>query len=236
MRRIALVALILSLAAFSCGKGPKGAASASSIYTYAGPSVAKIELLKGGSGSGFFMRDSKGKKVVVTNAHVCQVAGATLRVRPSVTGKPFLARVLRISYYMDLCTLSVPKDDKHPVLPISALPALPGSQVFAVGHPLGYALAVTEGIVIGEHKIDILYPMEFCGPMMGEPVQTMFGEEACGRRMPAQTISARILPGNSGGPMLNAKGEVVGVDFASDPLGGSALPLRYLKRILSLTK
>jgi serine protease Do len=236
MRRFASILFISSLFLASCGRQPIKLLTSGAMYTFAAPSTAKIERLEGGSGSGFFVTTGSGRQVVVTNAHVCGQSGKTLRVRPDGNARAFLSSVLRISYRYDLCTLSVPKggDVRSPSLIVAKERASLGTHVYAVGHPAGLPLSVTEGIIVARMKEPVGYPSSFCAPGLGEMIQDPLSGPFCGRDMESQVVTALVIPGNSGGPLLNEQGEVVGVVFATSPVGGAALPLRSLRHLLSL--
>jgi S1-C subfamily serine protease len=227
MRRIAL--LFLASLVLSCHMRFT-ASSPSDIYSFVAPSIVKVERLTGGSGSGFYVQGLTGK-LIITNAHVCDGA-EVVRIIPSKSGEPFNAVVKSITYDDDLCAISAPDGDKHPALELAKHEEARGNAVYAVGHPVGAPLTVTMGILVSEQQIEIGYPESFCGPSRGEMVPGFLGEMMCVRHMPALQTTARIMPGNSGGPLVNAHGEVVGVDFATDDLGGNALPLSLLQNLL----
>jgi len=128
---------------------------------------------------------------VVTNAHVVRRREVALRL---VDGRLVHARVLARDPDADLALLGVPGTG----LP-SATPAEPGSVrigsfVAAVGHPLGVRGALTTGIVCAMGPID-----------------------RSGRAWIQADL--RLAPGNSGGPLADAAGHVVGVNSrAAGPL------------------
>lgn len=88
-------------------------------------------------------------------------------------------------------------------------PPIRGDDVVAVGYPGGRELRFTDGRVLGEMSIDLF-----------------------GRAAPAIRVSNEIRPGNSGGPLLDDQGRVVGVVFAIDRQSGDglAVPLDALER------
>ncbi len=160
-----------------------------------------------GVGSGVIV-DSAG--YIVTNAHVVQGAQRIVVVLPAaVAGRTVRQDSTRKRIY-PAYLLGVHPESDIAVLKIDAasLPALPlraaarvkqGELVFAVGSPQGLASTVTMGVVSSAaRQVDLDAPLLF--------IQT----------------DAPINPGNSGGPLVNAEGEVVGINtFILTGSGGS---------------
>ena len=143
---------------------------------------------RGGAGAGFIW-SSDGS--VMTNHHV--VAGSGGKVEVVLTDdRSFDAEMVGSSRRLDLAMLrlrGVPAKDL-PTPPVGDSGALRvGELVFAVGHPWGRRGAVTAGIVSGLGSV-------------GRPV---------GRARYVQS-DTYLAPGNSGGPLVNARGEVIGVN------------------------
>jgi serine protease Do len=143
-----------------------------------------------GSGSGIIW-DSSG--IVVTNAHV---VGNSRQLRVELWDKrAYEASIRSIDYGQDLASLQI-KGAGLPAAEIADSEGLRvGELVIAVGNPLGFTGALTTGVV---HAI---------APMNG------------GRRRWIQA-SVRLAPGNSGGPLADARGRVIGINtMVSGPLG-----------------
>jgi serine protease Do len=131
-----------------------------------------------------------GAEAVVTNHHVVAGARRALRVI-GVDGRVHAARVREASRPLDLALLDVPGAGLLPA-PIGRAARLRvGELVFAVGHPWGDLWIVTAGVVSA------------LGPLPGS------GPEAARSYIRSDV---RLAPGNSGGPLLDARGEVVGVN------------------------
>lgn len=166
-----------------------------------------------GLGSGFFF-DYQGKKYVMTNTHV--VAGAQqLTVRTS-DGKDYQARLVTASD-QDLAVLEVigaPAD--QPTLPLGNSDTAPvGSWVIAIGSPFGIDNTVTVGVISRKG----FTPIDEQGRDL---IQT----------------DASINSGNSGGPLLDLGGNVIGInEMIFSPtqtnLGiGFAIPINQAKQML----
>jgi serine protease Do len=159
-------------------------------------SVVEIRL-ESSVGTGF----TWGVDVVVTNAHV--VRGDRVEVRLP-DGQTRSGRVRVADRARDLAVLDVPG------LGLSAVrcrdPALlrPGEALFAIGHPLGVRHALSSGVLHG------------LGPLPdGYPVAAEL------RRRIWVQADLRLAPGNSGGPLADAQGRVIGINTMI--VGGLAL-------------
>ncbi len=147
-------------------------------------------------GSGFII-DSNG--VIVTNRHV--VAGADIISVAFADGRAAVATVTGFGGALDLALLRVDVDRKLPALAFGDSSQLRiGERVFTIGNPLGVGISVGEGIVSALDRNVGMSPYD-------ELVQT----------------DAPINHGDSGGPMVDTAGKVIGVDTALiSPTGGSA--------------
>lgn len=182
---------------------------------FGGPSqfqtIPQEELLKG-QGSGFIISDSGD---ILTNAHV--VDGAD---KVSVTlkdGRSFAGIVEGVDDITDLAVIHI--DTQGEALPISRLgdsdQVEVGDWAIAVGNPLGLDNTVTLGIVS---------TLKRSSAAVGIP----------DKRIDFIQTDAAINPGNSGGPLLNAQGEVIGINTAirADATGiGFAIPINKAKSI-----
>jgi serine protease Do len=150
-----------------------------------------------GLGSGFIIHQDG---LVLTNEHV--VKGATEVVVTLSDGRDFAAEVVGTDEVNDLALLRLATEGV--ALPIAPLgdsrDLLIGEWVVAIGNPFGYLLSnteptVTAGVVSGIGRNII--PTE---------------DEARGYYLGMIQTDASINPGNSGGPLVNAEGEVIGVN------------------------
>ena len=164
-------------------------------------------------GSGFII-DKQG--LVVTNNHVIQGAED---IFVSVNGsKEYKAKVIGKDPYMDLAVLKIESNEKfQPVSFGDSDKARIGDWVIAIGNPFGFGGTVTSGIISSRNRdIGLTRYDDF--------IQT----------------DASINVGNSGGPLFNLNGEVIGINTAiiapgsSGSIGiGLAIPSNSASKVIS---
>jgi serine protease Do len=134
-----------------------------------------------GSGSSFYLKD---KKIFVTNYHVVgQFKQVSLQDQQ---GRRYLANVIMANPHDDIAFLKTEEDfDVTPLTCQGIAQVMRGEKVYVAGYPFGMPFTVTEGVI-------------------SAPNQVMDGKNYI------QTDAA-VNPGNSGGPMINARGEVIGI-------------------------
>ena len=161
-------------------------------------------------GSGFII-DEKG--IVITNNHVIKGA-EDIFVR--VNGENFKAKVLGADSGMDLAVLKIESNNNfRPVKFGDSDNARIGDWVIAIGNPFGLGGTVTSGIISARNRSIGLSRYE-------DFIQT----------------DASINQGNSGGPLFNMKGDVIGINTAilgqSGSIGiGFAIPSNSAKKVIN---
>jgi S1-C subfamily serine protease len=166
-----------------------------------------------GEGSGFII-DSDG--ILLTNAHV--VSGADTVNVTLKDGRKFKGEVRGIDEPSDLAVVKI-NGRNLPVAPLGHSEDLQvGDWAIAVGNPLGLDNTVTLGIISTLNR---------SSAQVGIP----------DKRLDFIQTDTAINPGNSGGPLVNAQGQVIGINTAirADAQGiGFAIPIDKAKQIQSI--
>ncbi|AFZ46565.1 HtrA2 peptidase [Cyanobacterium stanieri PCC 7202] len=165
-----------------------------------------------GQGSGFIV---DGSGIILTNAHVVSEADkVTVTLKD---GRKFSGEVTGTDQITDLAVVKV--DSQGELLPTAALgdsdAIKVGDWAIAVGNPVGLDNTVTLGIISTLHRSSSEVGIS-------------------DKRIDFLQTDAAINPGNSGGPLLNANGEVIGINTAirADAMGiGFAIPINKAKEI-----
>lgn len=197
-------------------------------------SIVKVLNFEGtGGGTGWVADAKKGRKVIVTNDHVCSVQkGGFVRIERD-DGTPSLNRVLKRNFERDLCLV---EGVDAPSLKIAREPAKRFDTVKVLGHPGLRPTAPATGTYTGPGIIHLGLEPDSSGncPKMADKVGSFFGV-FCVVPMEIGYTTVPIMPGNSGSPITNTDGEVIGVINSADSTGnqGMFIPLNYLKDMLN---
>lgn len=169
-------------------------------------SLVRVSNSEVGGGSGIIW-SSEG--LILTNAHVVHAQSPTVTLPD---GRELRATVRAHDPKRDLALLAV-KATGLPAMPLGESEHLrPGTWVFAVGHPWGVANAVTAGVIIGG------------GADM---------PELTGTQRDWLMVSLMLRPGNSGGPLVDAAGRMLGVNtIMTGPAVGGAVPVHIVRQFL----
>lgn len=168
------------------------------------------ERVERGTGSGFIL-NSNGQ--IVTNAHVVEGADTVNVVLKD--GRTFKGKVLGSDRLTDVAVIKIEANNLPAVTLGNSEQLKPGEWAIAIGNPLGLDNTVTTGIISATGR---------SSSQVGVP----------DKRVAFIQTDAAINPGNSGGPLLNASGQVIGVNTAiiQGAQGlGFAIPINTAQRI-----
>ena len=176
-----------------------------------GTTVKNTQEVAKGSGTGFLI---SADGLILTNKHVVEIGDpATAEFRISLNNKKqYYAKLIGKDPLNDLAVLKI-FDKNLPYLEMGASSRLPiGTTVMAIGNALGhYNNSVTKGIVSGLNR-DV----------------TASGPNGLASLANLIQTDAQISEGNSGGPLINLDGKVVGINVAVDNSGNGlsfAIPI-----------
>jgi S1-C subfamily serine protease len=166
-----------------------------------------------GQGSGFIL-DKEGH--ILTNNHVIDNAQ---RVEVTLADKhKYKATVVGVDRQHDLALLSINAPNLVPATLAESNGLMVGQRVYAIGNPFGLSGTMTRGIISAIRSI---------GVQGGAPIED------------AIQTDAAVNPGNSGGPLLNSRGEVIGVTTLIASAGadqsagiGFAIPINTAKAVI----
>ncbi len=166
--------------------------------------VRNLSCVGVGTGSGFAIDD----RTLMTNRHV--VAGASELEVNTWDGRTLRVSAAEVGVLGDVAFMEV--DGELPVVGDLDGSAPTGSEIAAVGYPLGGAFTIAEGVVIDRIPGDAF-------EVPGEIVR----------------INADVQPGNSGGPLLDNQGRVVAVVYAIEIATGFglAIPIDTVDELLA---
>lgn len=185
--------------------------------TYVVPCQQGTQSRQVGGGSGFFVSQDG---LILTNKHVVSDAGASYTVF-TTDGKRYPAVVRRIDPVEDLAIIQV-KSDGFPVIALGDSDAVRlGQTSIAIGNALGeFNNTVSVGVISG----------------LNRSVTAMARSGAAVRLAGMVQTDSAINAGNSGGPLLNLRGEAIGITtaVASGAQGiGFALPSNRAKALVA---
>jgi len=147
------------------------------------PSLVVVTGHRYGAGAGIIW---SADGIVLTNNHV---VGRRASIVVLHDGREFESRMLARDPDQDLALLSIDAAGLAPLQPAGSPPRV-GELVYAFGHPWGQRNSVTRGVVSA----------------------VITAHTRTGKSLPVIRSDAPLAPGNSGGPLVNARGEVIGIN------------------------
>jgi putative serine protease PepD len=205
---VALVVVIALLALNGESSGSKAAASPSAsaspsstasptvsdIYQHVGPSVAVVQTAKGALGTGVI--EDKAGDVLTANHVIADGSAITITF---ADGTKSAATVAAADPTSDIATLT-PATLPQPLVPATiGGGAVVGAAVVAIGNPLGLSYSVSSGVVSGLNRTAKTDNGQFSGLIQ---------------------FDASVNPGSSGGPLIDGKGDVIGIVVSIAEPGG----------------
>ena len=147
------------------------------------PGVAMIGMDYQGGGAACII----GPDLLLTNNHVCQSSELHVQFEGKFEG--IAGEVIERNESLDLALIRCSTGNRAALERARPGSTRPGELVFAVGHPLGHPYVVTGGVV---SSLDLFKTDQ--------------------REITIVRSDAQLLPGNSGGPLINAAGQIIGIN------------------------
>jgi len=193
-----------------------------------------------GGGTGFAVKAASGKEFIATNKHVCDAAINGWMKVSQQDGITAFKRVVYKDNIHDLCLIE--GDSRLDSLDIGSIPKK-GEIIHIVGHPGLRQLTVSSGEFIGRDTVHLIDNVKSRAQCKGEVIeappimQILLGIEfICVRSYPSFATTAVAYPGNSGSPVVNKYGNVIGVLFAGSTQqerDNHIVPIQDLARVLN---
>ncbi len=174
------------------------------------------------SGSGFIISTDG---LVATNNHVIESFDSL--IVKTYDGNYFPAEIVMIDYKNDLAILKIINSEEINFQAIKfgeSDSVKIGNNVYCIGSPLGFEYTISDGIIAGIRKEE---KVKFRDYDTWETVEKVFDKVI--------QITAAISPGNSGGPLFNGKGEVIGIVTYTYEFYGNlnfAVAINALKKLI----
>ena len=153
------------------------------------------------TGTGFIYKKAKGMAYIITNNHVIDGADKA-QIEFNDSDKKIDAKIVGGDKYADIAVLTIDDSDEYKTVEIGDNEVLKlGDTIFTVGTPMGssYKGTVTKGILSGK---DRMVEVNVSGNTSGSTADYY---------MKVIQIDAAVNPGNSGGPLCDVSGNVIGV-------------------------
>ena len=206
------------------------------VYVQLRESVVQIQVGERGIGSGIVWQIEKDGEtgtdaaLIVTNAHVVRAARQDSFLVKLPDGRRVEANLVGSDPTTDLAALRVRADGLRPAEIGDSAVLRVGELVIAVGSPYGREGALTLGVVAARAPADENISLE---PAEEErPAAHRRGSGAEFHGIEVIQADIRLYPGNSGGPLADARGRVVGVNAMVGGGLGFAIPSRIVRQFL----
>ena len=161
---------------------------------------------QGGNGAGVIWR-ADGQ--IITNSHVAREGRAEVVL---ADGRKYVGIVAARHPTRDIAILKIAEDDLPAIDVGDSSRVRPGQLALAIGHPRGFRSAVTAGIVVASGQAATEE-----GPRTGDMLQA----------------DVALAPGNSGGPLVDAQGRVIGINTMVSGKLALAIPSQAVERFVT---
>ena len=216
-------ACLLALSLFLVIQAPR--IHRATLRSYVGSKVVRVVDKSGRhGGTGFYVQAPSGLSYILTNSHVCDLQDKGIVHIVDHDGAPMVPhKVLEDSDTSDLCLI---EGDGRSGLGIGS--ETMGEIVYLIGHPKLQPLTMGSGELVGQDIMQVFDHFEPTKDSCNKPkhrrvkIDMLFlPMEACIISINSYLSNIVALPGSSGSPLVNYRGQLVGVLYAGDAEGGN---------------
>lgn len=197
------------------------------LRSYTAGKVVKITEVSGrAGGTGFYVKASSGTTYILTNSHVCHLAvDGVVYVSNDQDGSRIPHAIVEDADFTDLCLIDAGLTHPRGIsLGVETMDEL----VYLIGHPKLQPITMGSGELVGEGVVEVLDHINPTDADCNKPKQkritvTMlfFPMDVCMMSISSYISNIVALPGSSGSPLVNWRGQLVGVLYAGDSEGGN---------------
>jgi len=167
--------------------------------------------------TGFFVENSKGESFILTNYHFCSknkdISALTINIKKQNI------RIIKMHKTRDLCLLSS-VEGANPVTLSRSVEVFYRAPLYVLGYPLGYGLKLSKGYLIGVNGgWGTTHYDTSTGECKKEKLSAVYSDGSCSFFYDTIKTDIDIRLGNSGSPVFNIMGDVVGVIKSMDKRG-----------------
>lgn len=185
--------------------------------------------------SGVIVKAPSGKDYILSAAHCADLTADGVISAKTEAGKDYMARIIEVDKEHDLMLLTTEQTHGIKIADKVVL----HQHVRAMGHGAGMPTFKTEGEIL-EEKINWILSYPILGPWdinrcekEGRKVVVQYDGMFCMFKLNSLMSTARVIPGMSGGPVVDDMGRLVGIASNSDNFFSGLVPLEDIQTFLA---
>lgn len=180
--------------------------------------VVKVVTAENASlGTGFYLETPQGRRVLITNWHVCEAyQDGLINFRLPTSDIMVRLPIVKSVMLADLCVTYLPEGFAVNRLHLAEEKPNKFDKLYVMGYPLDHLQQPAEGYFLGEGPIEVAFQAKDDKCPVNSTEHYMFIFKICTVSYTLGATNVIIYPGNSGSPVLNDRDELVGVMNSGD--------------------